>query len=700
MVDIKKILDSMTLQEKIGQLCMTGDTFVIDKNSVKCPGKDVNMVSAYPDLDDIDKVNAVQRKAMSENRFNIPLIFCLDVVHGYKTIFPIPLSEAMSFDTELAKKTAAAAAEEAAACGVKWTFAPMVDVARNPHWGRMCEGSGEDTFVCSEFAKARTEGFQGNDPSEPDKIAACPKHFAGYGFVEGGREYNTVDMSESKLLNVVIPPFKAAIDSGALTVMASFTDVNGEPCTSSKWLLSDLLRESLGFNGTVISDCNAIEQLKNHRVAKDEGDAAVMAINAGIDMEMASKCFKNNIENKIASNELSESVLDRAVERILTLKDKLGLFERPFADKDYAKKIVLSEKNKALARECACRSTALLKHKCLPLDKSKKIALIGPFANNREEMLGEWCANGAAEDCITLYDAIKAEADVVYAKGCNLDNDDSSGFTEAVEAAEKSDVAVVMLGQSRNICGEARSRANIDFDSTQLRLLQEIHKIGKPIVLIIVSGRPILIEKAFELCDDVLYSGALGTMAGAAYCDLLFGRYNPSAKLVFSMPRGNTSAGYSYYNHPSTGRPASETAPWTSRWIDEKNTPFLPFGFGLSYTEFKYDNIIIENDVLTEDDILRFSVDVTNEGTRSGEEVVQIYVTNKFPREARPVKELIAFKKYMIAPGATQTYTFAVPVSNLGYYKRDLKFSIDKGEYILHCGKNSQECITKSFYIE
>lgn len=699
MIDIKDIISKMTLKEKIGQLSMRGDTFVIDKNSIKNSDADISMISAYPDLDDIDKINCIQKEAVEKSRFNIPIIFCLDIVHGYRTIFPIPLSEAMSFDLNLAEETAAAAAEEAAACGVKWTFAPMVDVARNPHWGRMCEGSGEDTFVCSEFGKARVKGFQGNDPSAENKIAACPKHFAGYGFVEGGKEYNTVDMSESKLFNVVLPPFKAAIDSGALTVMASFTDVNREPCTASKWILTDLLRDKLNFNGAVISDCNALEQLLNHRVAKDGADAASKAINAGIDMEMASKCFQLYLENKVKSGEISEKVLDTAVERILNLKNKLGIFEKPYADKALAKKVVFSEKNRKLAQKSACRSVALIKHCNLPLKKETKIALIGPFADNHAEMLGEWCANGIAEDCITLYDALKNETEVIYAKGCDFNSTDTSGFFEAVDAANKSDATIVMLGQTRDMCGEARSRANLDIDAVQLELLKEIRKTGKPIVLIIVSGRPIVIEKAYEMSDDVLYSGALGSMAGNAYCDILFGRYNPSAKLVFTLPRSSGSAGYNYYNHPSTGRPGSDTNAWSSRWIDEKNTPFLPFGYGLSYTTFEYSNIILNNKTINSSEFLDFSVDVTNTGKTDGEETVQIYITNKYPAEARPVKELKAFKKHMIKSGETKRFTFKIPAADFGYYKRDKSFSIDRGEYILLCGKNSEDCITESFFI-
>ncbi len=696
---VKNLMDRMTLKQKIGQLLLRGDGFVIEKCEVQLEKVREGMVSAHPDMDDLEVINQIQKAAVEESELGIPIVFGIDVVHGYKTIFPIPLSETMSFEPKLAQETAAAAAREAAACGVKWTYAPMVDIARNPHWGRICEGAGEDPYIGAVFARARVKGFQGDDPSAPDRIAACPKHFAGYGFVEGGRDYNTVEMSEAKLYNVVLPPFRAAVEAGALSVMSAFHDVNGEPCTGSSWLLNDLLRKELGFKGMVVSDCYAIPELVVHGCAEDEKAACRSALLAGVDMDMASSVYRDKIAELIETGGLSMEVLDRAVERVLNFKEALGVFERPYADKALAEKVVLSKEHKELARKSAVRSVALLKHKYLPLKKDAKVALIGPMSDNKEELLGEWCCNGNADDCVTLYEALKKETEVIYAKGCDFSSDDVSGFKEAVNAAKQCDVIVAMLGQSREICGEGKSRANLEMTGVQTQLLQELKKTRKPIILILVSGRPIIINDVYELADDVLFSGALGTMGGFAYCDLLFGRYNPSAKLVFSMPRNNTSAETTYYSHKRTGRPFNPEIPWCSRWIDACVEPFLPFGFGLSYSKFTYSDLRIEKKQLSMDEILRCSVAVENAGGYDGEEVTQVYITDVTAKNTRPVKELKAFDKKMIKAGETEIFAFEIPVKCLGYYDRELNYCNEPGKYILSVGGNSKECICADFSV-
>lgn len=696
---IKSLISKMSVKQKVGQLLLHGDDFVIKKCDVQYEQTRDGMISAHPDMGNVKTVNEIQCAAVEESELGIPVVFCTDVIHGYRTIFPIPLAEAMSFEPKLAEETAAAAAREAAACGVKWTFAPMVDIARNAHWGRVCEGSGEDTYIGSRFAEARVRGFQGSDASAPDKIAACPKHFAGYGFVEGGRDYNTVDISENKLHNVVLPPFRAAINAGALTVMAAFNDINGEPCTGSKWILNDILRKELGFGGMVVSDCMAIKELTVHATAENDDEACTQALEAGIDMDMASTLYRDRLCELVESGRIRMDTLDSAVERVLEFKEKLGLFDNPYVDENAAEKILLCDEHKAVAHNAAKRSVALLKKKVLPLDKKIRIALVGPMADDSGEMLGEWCSNGRAEECVTLYKALKEQANVVYAKGCDFDSDDMSGFDEAVEAAQNSDVVVAMIGQSRNICGESRSRSDLSVTGVQTELIRRLKATGRPIVIIVMSGRPLIIDEIYNMADDLLYTGALGTMAGAALADILFGRYNPSAKLVMSLPRTNGGAETVYYNHTRTGRPYADGNEWCSRYIDEPFGAFIPFGYGLSYTCFEYSELKVSCDNLCKNDVLKFSVTVKNTGGFDGEEIVQVYVSQRCGRNTRPVKSLKAFDKKMIKAGEEKIFNFELKISDLGYYDRSMVYKVDSGRYTLHVGTNSDDCICTEFNI-
>lgn len=696
---IKKLISKMDVKQKIGQLLLHGDDFVIKKCDAQYEKTRSGMISAHPDMGNVSIINEIQHVAVEESELGIPVVFCTDVIHGYRTIFPIPLAEAMSFEPKLAEETAAVAAKEAAACGVKWTFAPMVDIARNSHWGRVCEGSGEDTYLGSVFAAARVKGFQGDDPSAHDKIAACPKHFAGYGFVEGGRDYNTVDMSESKLYNVVLPPFRAAVNAGALTVMAAFNDLNGEPCTGSKWVLNDLLRKELGFKGMVVSDCMAIKELTVHATADNDGEACIQAITAGIDMDMASSVYSEKTEELILSGKLSMQTLDEAVERVLKFKEKLGIFDNPYFDENAAEKILLRDEHKEIARRAAAHSVALLKKGVLPIGKNDKIALVGPMANDSAEMLGEWCSNGQADECVTLYEALKSEAEVYYAKGCDYDSSDTSDFDNAIEAARKSDVIVSMIGQSRNICGESRSRADISITGAQTELIRRLKSLGKKLVVIIMSGRPLIINEIYNMADDVLYTGALGTMAGPALADILFGRYNPSAKLVMSMPQTNAGAETVYYNQKKTGRPYEPENEWCSRYIDAPFGSFLPFGFGLSYTNFEYSDLKLSSTHIYQNSKLKCSIKVKNTGKYDGEETVQLYISQSCGRNTRPIKQLKAFDKKMIKAGETKLFTFEINVNDLGYYDRNLNYSVDTGRYIVHVGTNSADCISDEFYI-
>ncbi len=696
---ITKLIKKMTIEQKIGQLLQRGEGFVIEKCDLQYENTRNGMISAHPDMNDVKINNEIQRVAVEESELGIPLVFGIDVIHGYRTMFPIPYAETMSFEPKLAEETAAAAAKEAAANGVKWTYGPMVDISRNPHWGRVCEGSGEDPYVGSVFAAARVKGFQGDDPSAPDRIGACVKHFAGYGFCEGGRDYNSVDISESKMYNVVLPPFRAAVDAGAISVMSAFHDMNGEACTCSKWLLTNLLRDELGFDGMVISDCNAVKDLLRQGCVKDEREAALRTIEAGVDMDMASSILKDNIKGLIEDGSLPMEVLDRAVERVLVFKERLGAFDTPYFDEESAKKAVLTPEHLELSRRSGARSVALLKHSILPISNKKKIALIGPMADNKEELLGEWCCSGRADECITLYQAMSEEADVIYAKGCDFDSDDTAGFEAAIEAAQKSDVVVAMIGQSRDICGESKSRADLGITGRQTELIAELKKTGKPVVVIVMSGRPIVMNEVYELADDLLYTGALGTMGGYAFCDVLFGRYNPAARLIMNMPFHNTSAHTTYYAHTNTCRPYTLNSNYCSRYIDSSSEPLLPFGYGLSYTSFEYSGLKIEKPDLKRNETLKCSVDVTNTGDYDGEEVVQLYITDCYAKEVRPVIELKGFDKKMIRKGETVRFNFEIPVEKLGYYDRKLNYCVEPGEFELHAGGNSVEYITEKFCV-
>ncbi len=697
---IQDLLDKMTIQEKIGQLTLRGNNVFLDEYNVEIDDIRGGKVGALPSFEDTERQNEIQKIAVEESRLGIPILFCLDVIHGYRTAFPIPWAEAMSWEPSLAEKTAAAAAKEAAFNGTKLTFAPMVDICRNPSWGRICEGAGEDTYLGSRFAYARVKGFQGDDVSSDEKIAACAKHFAGYGFVEGGREYNCVDMSEAKFLNYVIPPFQACVDAGTKSVMAAFNDVNGEPCTASKWLLKETLKDKMGFDGVIVSDAFAVGSLVTHGIAKDEKAAAQKAINAGLNLEMMTLTYRENLEELVKEGSVSEETLDRVVKEVLRLKFELGLFDNPYADVNKAKEIVLCDEHTKLARDCARRSVVLLENNgVLPLDRSKKIALIGPMADSQYEALGEWFVRCHEEDCISLCMALADNPNVCYAKGCGF-NEDESGFEEAVELSEKCDVVVFFGGQSQELCGEARSRANLDLPDTQLKLMKKLKETGKPLVTIISSGRSLVLDKAKEYSDALLFAGALGTMSGYAYSDILFGDYNPSAKLVSTFPQANGLGGSGYYNEYRVCRPGIEDDKWVSKFFDIPLKPLYPFGYGKSYTSFKYSNLATDKSVYKDNDKIKISVDVENTGAYDGEEIIQAYVGCIVPSNVRPDKELKGFKKVFIKSGEKCTVEIEINVSELSYYNRTIQKVLDKGEYKLCVGTSSIEFLEKRFEIE
>lgn len=697
---IQALIDQMTVEEKVGQLTLRGEGVVLSESAPELDDLRAGRIGFLPMFTDVSKVNDIQRIAVEETRLGIPVVYCLDVIHGYRTSFPIPWGEAMSWEPDLAEKTAAAAAKEAASQGVGVTFAPMVDIARNPCWGRICEGAGEDPYLGSKFAYARVKGFQGDDVSQPDKVAACAKHFCGYGFVEGGRDYNCVDMSEARLRNVVLPPFQACIDAGTETVMAAFNDLNGEPCTSSKWILTDLLRKEMGFDGTVISDAFSVGALVRHGVAANEAEAARDSANAGMNVEMMTLAYRENLPSLVESGEVSMETLDELVKQVLRLKFRLGLFDNPYVDMEKSKDYILCTEHKELARESAKRSVVLLENNgVLPLDRKQKIALVGPMADSQYEAVGEWYVKCRPEDCITLKTVLSQNADVTYVRGCGFTDGDED-IESAVEAAKDCDVIICAIGQSQDMCGEARSRIQLVIPGPQEKLLKELKKLNKPIVTIVTSGRPLVLNTVREYSDALLFSGALGTMSGYGYCDVLFGDYNPSAKLVSTFNQVYGLGGTGYYNSLNCSRPPRDDTPWCSKFIDAPIKPLYPFGYGKSYTEFKYGGLKTDKTEYEKNECIKISVDVSNTGAFDGEEVVQVYAADPVGSNTRPLKELKAFDKVMIKKGEIRSMEFKIDVHDLGYYNRKCDYIVESGKIVIGVGTNSENLELTDIYIK
>ena len=696
---IDSLLSKMTVSEKMGQLVQCGNSIYNDDYKVGWDLLREGKIGSFLGICDPEKINELQRTAVEETRLGIPLLFGFDVIHGFKTVFPVPWTEACSWDTELAKKTASIASAEAGAQGINWIYAPMVDVARDARWGRVVEGAGEDPYLGGEFAKARTEGVQSDIPDIPH-VAACAKHFVAYGAAEGGRDYNSVDMSPQTLYNMYMPPFQKAIDAGADSIMTAFHDLNGEPCTGSYELLTEILRDKMNFKGVTISDAGSTDQIKTHGYAEDYKDVARIALNAGLDVEM---CFgiytyQDHIEELVKEGKISMEVLDRAVSRVLELKYKCGLFENPYRDVEKAKNILITKTALDAAYESAVKSVVLLKNdnSVLPFKKNTRLALIGPFADNSEEMLGTWSAEGKPEDMINPLCAISEVTETAYEKGCDFD---TCGDTEkAVETVKQCDAAVVFIGEPRNMNGEGRSRTKNIIPKAQLDLLKAVKATGKPTAAVVIAGRPVVLTEVCETADAVIFSGALGSMAGKAYADILFGVQNPSGKLVNTFP---TTVGQAplYYNHNNTGKPPVEEFFWTSKYCDCPIEPLFPFGFGLSYTSYSYGNMRINSDRLTADDTLSVSVDVTNTGERDGEEIVQFYIRDVVGSIVRPVKELKAFKKVFIKSGETKTVTADIHVSDMGFYNKKLEYVVENGKFIAYVGGNSRDTIEKEFNV-
>jgi beta-glucosidase len=703
---VNALLAQMTLEEKLGQLQqLDGEgngNFRPEHLELIRKG----LLGSTLNVRGAQRTNQVQRVAMNESRLKIPVLFGFDVIHGYRTIFPIPLAEAGSWDPTLAERSAAVAAQEANNVGLRWTFAPMVDIARDPRWGRVTEGAGEDPFLGAAFARARVRGFQGADYGAPDKILACAKHFVAYGAAEGGRDYNTTDLSENTLREIYLPPFKAAVDAGVGTLMSSFNAINGVPASANVFTLTKVLRNEWKFDGFVVSDYTSVRELINHGIAANEEQAAAAALNAGVDMEMVSRSYNQFGPQLLKQNKLSIATIDEAVRRILRIKFRLGLFDRPYTDEAREPTSLLRPDSIRLAREIAGRSMVLLKNdrETLPLNKNiSSIAVIGPLADDRRAPLGWWAGDGKEENTVTPLAGIKAKVSaqtkVGYAKGCDVLGDSTSAFNEAVDLAKASDVAVVFVGEIAEMVGEAASRATLDLPGRQMELVQAIQATGKPTVVVLVNGRPLSVGWIVNNVPAILESWMGGTQSGNAIADILFGDVNPGGKLPVTVPRTVGQVPI-YYNHMNTGRPPEAQNRYTSKYFDAPWTPLFPFGFGLSYTTFKISNLQLSAPRISASGKLTVSVEVENTGRRAGDEVVQLYIRDLVATMTRPVKELKGFQRVSLQPGEKRRVEFVLGPEHLGFWNREMRYVVEPGEFQVMVGANSVDVLEAKLEVQ
>lgn len=706
---VDSVLSLMTLEEKIGQLNQLsygigwGPTIKISVDDEYKQLIREGKIGAFLNAIGAEFTYELQKIAVEESRLKIPLIFGLDVIHGFKTTFPVPLGEAATWQPEIVEMSAHYQAIEAASAGIHWTFSPMVDIARDPRWGRIMEGAGEDPYLGSLMAAAHVRGYQGN--LSDLNIIACVKHYAGYGGAEGGRDYNTVDISERTFRDVYLPPYKAGVEAGAQTLMASFNEIGGIPSSGSKYLLNDILRDEWGFKGFVVSDWNSIGEMINHGFASDLKQAGEISLNAGLDMDMESRSYITHLKQLVDDGKVDESTIDESVKRILRIKFMLGLFDHPYAycDKEREQKNIMTNDIKLASLEVAKRSFVLLKNEknILPLKKDyKKIAVIGPLANNSEDPIGGWGGLGDTADVTTVLEGFKNYVDgssqILYSKGCNIDDQDKSGFKDAVTKAKKSDVIILCLGEDRDMSGEACSRSSLDLPGVQEELAKELFKTGKPIIAVLMNGRPMSINWLNENANAILETWFAGTMAGDAIAKVLFGDYNPGGKLPATFPRTVGQVPI-YYNHKNTGRPGDKENHYTSQYLDLPLTPLYPFGYGLSYTTFEYSSLNLSTNKITEDDSIVVSVKVKNTGKYEGEEVVQMYIQDLVGSVTRPVKELKGFKKIMLKRGEEKTVNFTIHEKDLRFTAADMKFKSEPGLFKVFVGTNSVELKESQF---
>ncbi len=719
---VSNLILKMTLDEKIGQLNLptAGDITTGQANSSSIAKNiEAGKVGGLFNIKSVAKVKEIQKIAVEKSRLKIPLLFGMDVIHGYETTFPIPLGLSCSWDMKLIERTARIAAQEASADGINWTFSPMVDIARDPRWGRVSEGSGEDAYLGSQVAKSMVKGYQGNDLSKNNTILACVKHFALYGAPEAGREYNTVDMSRLSMYNDYFPPYKAAIDAGAGSVMASFNEIDGIPATGNKWLMTDVLRKQWGFKGFVVTDYTGIPEMTEHGMG-DLQTVSALALNAGIEMDMVGEGFLLTLKKSLTEKKINLKQIDNAVRLILNAKYELGLFQNPYqyCDENRAKNEIFTNENRAEARKITSQSLVLLKNDndILPLKKSGKIAIIGPLADAKENMAGTWSVATNQSKSISLIQGVKEVAgknsEIFYAKGSNLD--DNAEFeekatmfgkslnrdkrskeellNEALKIAKKSDVIIAALGESAEMSGECSSRTNLEIPQTQKDLLQELLKLGKPVVLVLFNGRPLVLNQEKASVPAILDVWFPGSEAGLSIADVLFGDVNPSGKLTTTFPRSVGQIPI-YYNHKNTGRPLGNKEgkfeKFKSNYIDERNEPLFPFGFGLGYSKFEYSDMKISNKKMSRKEKLMVSVNIKNTGNYDGKEIVQLYIRDLVGSITRPIKELKGFQKIDIKKGENETVTFMISEEDLMFYNSNFKRVAENGKFEVYIGENS-----------
>ncbi len=702
---VDALLKKMTLAEKIGQLNQYNGDWEATGPVTKDLGNKLDAikrgeVGSILNIVGVKHTRVFQEAAM-QSRLKIPLLFGQDVIHGYSVTFPIPLAEAASWDLPAIERSARIAATEAAAGGVHWTFAPMVDIARDPRWGRVMEGAGEDPYLGSLIATARVKGFQGKGLGSLDAVMACAKHFTAYGAATGGRDYNSVDMSLRTLWEIYLPPFKAALDAGAATFMNSFNDLNGIPATGNRYLQRDILKGKWGFKGFVVSDWGSIGEMINHGYVKDNYEAAEVAINAGSDMDMESRSYIRNLAKLVADKKVSVAVIDEAVRRILTKKFELGLFDDAFrfSNADREKQVINTKENVEAARDIARKSIVLLKneHQLLPLSRDlNSIAVIGPLAKLKKEMKGFWSMDvGDEKEIVSLYEGLQnqvGKTKLLYAKGCDITDTSRAGFNEAYKTAMQADVVVMAMGERSDMTGEAKSRSDIHLPGVQEELIKAVMATGKPVVVLLMAGRPMVFNWTADHVPAILYTWWLGNQAGNAITDVLYGNYNPGAKLPITFPRTEGQIPI-YYNHFNTGRPArnDNDVNYTSAYIDLPNSPKFAFGHGLSYTNFTYSNLRFSKKSMLKNEAINVSFDLQNTGKYAGEEVAQLYLRDMVSQPLRPIKELKGFQKLMLQPGETKTVTFTIDKEKLAFYNDKLERITQPGEFNLMIGSASDD---------
>ena len=712
---VDSLLVLMTLDEKIGQLQQLSVPKNMNDSVFDLVRK--GKVGSFLNPGNPEMRNKLQKAAVEDSRLGIPLIFGRDVIHGYRTVFPIPLGQACSWDPELIEKAARVAAIEASSEGIDWTFAPMVDIARDPRWGRIAEGCGEDPVLTSVFGSAMAKGFQGDDLASPSTIAACGKHYVGYGAAEGGRDYNTTMIPGAELRNIYLPPYKALVEDNVQTIMSAFNDLNGVPASGNEFTLRQILRNEWHFKGFVVSDWGAIEEMINHGYCKDGAEAALKAITAGVDMEMVSRTYMNNLADLVRENKLNISYIDNAVKYILRVKYNMGLFDRPYVS-DTAHTVILTGENLATARKLASESCVLLKNsnQLLPVKKDiTSIAIIGPLADAPLDQLGTWAPDGRATNSITplmAFKSLKSNIRFLYAPGLKTSRDMSTdGFKAALKAAEQARMIFLFLGEESILSGENHNRAFLNLPGAQEQLIDLLVSTGKPIVGIIMAGRPLVLTGIEKKLDAILYAWHPGTMAGPALADLLLGKEVPSGKLTVSFPRAVGQIPV-YYNHFNTGRPPSTAQQGispgiplnptghTASYLDLDYRPLYPFGYGLSYTTFEYSGLKLSADTIGKSDTLQIEVEVKNTGDYTACETSQLYIRDLYASLTRPVKELKRFQKFRLEPGESRIINFRLTQDDLAFYNNSGDRLIESGDFKIFVGKNSAEVLESSFYLK